>query len=116
MQKIIIDQSIYCQTSPNFMNGLCLNKCQNILKFLFSLNISVEKNFSAEDCLVSILANLKSATDNKKSFGACLTDLSKAFECFSHDLLIAKLNNTGLTCQLWDLYIVILKVVCKEQK
>ena len=34
----------------------------------------------------------KSVVDNQKSFGALLTDLSKAFGCFSHDLLISKLN------------------------
>ena len=28
----------------------------------------------------------KSAVDNKKTFGALLTDLSKAFDCLSHDL------------------------------
>ena len=34
----------------------------------------------------------KGATDNNKAFGALLTDLSKAFDCLSYDLLIAKLN------------------------
>ena len=38
----------------------------------------------------------KGATDNNKAFGALLTDLSKAFDCLSHDLLIAKLHAYGL--------------------
>ena len=42
-----------------------------------------------QHCLVSMLEKWKSATDNKKSLGALLTDLSKAFDCLSHDLLIA---------------------------
>ena len=37
----------------------------------------------------------KEATDNNKAFGALLTDLSKAFDCLSHDLLIAKLHAYG---------------------
>ena len=42
-----------------------------------------------------MLEKWKSATDNKKSFGALLTDLSKTFDCLSHELLIAKLNAYG---------------------
>ena len=38
----------------------------------------------------------KEATDNNKAFGALLTDLSKAFDCLSHDLLIAKLHAYGI--------------------
>ena len=38
----------------------------------------------------------KGATDNNKAFGALLTDLSKAFDCLSHDLLIAKLHAYGI--------------------
>ena len=33
-----------------------------------------------------------SRADNKKSFRSLLTNLSKAFDCLSQDLLIAKLN------------------------
>ena len=50
------------------------------------------KGFSAQHCLISMLEKWKSATDNKKSFGVLLTDLSEAFDCLSHELLIAKLN------------------------
>ena len=38
----------------------------------------------------------KEATDNNKAFGALLTDLSKAFDCLNHDLLIAKLHAYGI--------------------
>ena len=42
-----------------------------------------------------MLEKWKSATGNKKSFGALLTDLSKVFDCLSHELLIANLNAYG---------------------
>ena len=35
----------------------------------------------------------KGAADNNKAFGALLTDFAKAFDCLSHDLLIAKLHS-----------------------
>ena len=41
-RKIIKDQLVYCQTSPSYMKGSCLNICQNILKNLFSLNVNVD--------------------------------------------------------------------------
>ena len=50
------------------------------------------KGFSAPHCLLSMLEKWKTAVDNKKTFGALLTDLSKVFDCLSYDLLLAKLN------------------------
>ena len=37
----------------------------------------------------------RQALDEHKVAGAVLTDLSKAFDCLSHDLLIAKLDAYG---------------------
>ena len=39
----------------------------------------------------------KQAVDSGQMFGALLTDLSKAFDCLHHELLIAKLNAYGFS-------------------
>ena len=43
-----------------------------------------------------MLETWKEVTDNNTAFGALLTDLSKTFDCLSHDLLVAKLHAYGL--------------------
>ena len=42
-----------------------------------------------------MIESFKKALDNRLLTGAILTDLSKAFDCLKHDLLIAKLNAYG---------------------
>ena len=51
-----------------------------------------KKGYGTQHCLLLILEKWKRALDNKKVFGALLTDLlaSKAFDCFGHELLISK--------------------------
>ena len=44
-----------------------------------------------------MLEKWKSAINNKNMFSALLTDLSKAFDCLSHDLLMAKIYAYGFS-------------------
>ena len=91
--KIITDQLVYCQTSPKCMNGSCLNKRQNILKvFFLNINVDLENVLVLSTVQYPMLEKWKSANGNKKSFGTLLTDLSKAFDCLSHDPLITNNN------------------------
>ena len=50
---------------------------------------------STEQCLTVMIEAWKKALDSKYNAGAVLTDLSKAFDCLNHKLLIAKLNAYG---------------------
>ena len=53
------------------------------------------KGFSTQNCLLYIIENWKESLDQGGHYGTLLTDLSKAFDCIMHDLLIAKLQAYG---------------------
>ena len=68
-----------------------------IEKFLSPYLFGYRKNHSTEQCLTVMLEVWKKALDSKNSAGAVLTDLSKAFDCINHELLIAKLDAYGFS-------------------
>ena len=53
------------------------------------------KGFHAQHCLLTMVEKCCKTLDEGGETGAVLTDLSKAFDCIDHNLLIVKLNAYG---------------------
>ena len=69
-----------------------VSKIENIFSIF---QCGFRKGFSTQHSLLSLIEKWKENVDKGKAFGALLTDLSKAFDCLSHKLLIAKLHAYG---------------------
>ena len=81
----MFEKHIFKQMSHFLKNILSKNQC------------GFRKGFSTQHCLLAMLEKWKRSVDNRKAFGALLTDLSKAFDCLDHEILIAKLNACGFS-------------------
>ena len=64
-------------------------------KYLSNRLCGFRKGYSTQLSLIVMLEDIKKNRDKDKASGMILADLSKAFDCLKHDLLIAKLNAYG---------------------
>ena len=62
-----------------------------IEKYLSPFLCGFRKGYSTQHCLAFMIELWKKAIDHQEHAGGILTDLSKAFDCLNHELLIAKL-------------------------
>ena len=73
------------------------NLTSTVTKFLSDFNSAYRKGYSTNYVLLRLIENWKAALDSSLFTGAILVDLSKAFDCIPHDLLIAKLHAYGFS-------------------
>ena len=80
----IICEVIYNDFNYNLVdNGIFTNNCQNSAKITSKFQYGFRKGFNAQDCLIVMIEKWKRMLDKGSTCGALLTDLSKAFDCFS---------------------------------
>ena len=84
----IFERSIFIQRSTFFEDIFSKQQCR------------FRKGYNTQQCLLKMLEKWKRSVDGDKVFDALLTDLSKAFDCLDHELLIAKLNAYGFSLAL----------------
>ena len=94
----------------------CLyDQISNFFEDVFSkYQCGFRKGYSAEHCLLVMIEKWKKIVDRGGVFGALLTDLSKAFDCILHDLIIAKLKAYGFQTDALNLVKTICLIENKE--
>ena len=81
----VFEKLLYQQINSYIKMYLCDDLC------------GFREGFSSQHCLTVMIESMKRALDKGGISGALLTDLSKAFDCIQHDLLVAKMHAYGFS-------------------
>ena len=88
----VIDQLAFCLFYQNHLNILYEQTESNTKSILPKYQGEFRKKFTFQHSLLAMFKKWEKVLDNGQSCGALLVDLSKAFDCIVHDLLLAKLS------------------------
>ena len=88
--------SILCCLSKLFEKLVSKQLKQFENKILHSSISAFRRNYSCQSVLTHIVEQWREKLDSGLCVGTVLMDLSKAFDCMPHSLLVAKLHNYGM--------------------
>ena len=77
------------------MKDACKNLDKSFSDLLSKYQCGFRHGYGTQNCLLAMIEKLRKIGDKKGILAAVLTDLSKAFGCILHNLLIAKLSVYG---------------------
>jgi hypothetical protein len=89
-----IFEIVLCDQLNSFMNML-------LSKFLCAFR----KNYGCKDVLVKVVEDFKYALEKNDYVGCILMDLSKAFDCLPHRLLLSKMHAYGISLETCNLFL-----------
>ena len=85
--------NVFSKVLERFLVNQMLSFIENVMSSLLS---AYRSKYSTQHVLLRLIEQWRTFLDNDRLVGAVLMDLSKAFDCLPHDLLIAKLGAYGL--------------------
>ena len=94
----VFDRCVYKQMSQCFEGIMSRYWC------------GFQKGHNVQHIFLSLLEKWYNNVDQGRMFEALLTDLSKAFDCLQHDIIIAKLNAYGFYMKTLNFFTSTLKL------
>ena len=93
----------FCKIFEYVMKGQLMPFIENHLSVFLS---AYSSSYSSQHVLIFLIEEWRQKLDSDHFVGAVLMDLSKAFDCIPHDLLIAKLSAYGVSDEALDYILV----------